>query len=253
MSIKQELNHKLFMQREENVRHIDYDIEMSLYKAIAQGNKAQIKETRERYRKAVANSERKNSRDGVLSLDPVQNDKYHFVILAAMIARVCMQYGLSHESAYNLSDIYIQKMDGCTSLDQLGALRTDMIYEFADQMQDLKRQNIYSRHIVRCIDYIYDNLNTNLTIGGIARELELNPTYLSKLFAKETGMSLSAYIKEEKLRAAAYMLEYTSFSIGDISEYFCFSSQSHFTNTFQRQYNITPKKYRDLHCKHDIT
>jgi AraC-like DNA-binding protein len=248
MSIKQELNHKLFMQREENIRHIDYDIELSLYKAIAQGNKAQINETRERYRKATSDNEA-NTQNGRLSLDPIQNDKYHFVTLAAMISRVCIQYGLSHETAYNLSDIYIQKMDVCTSLDEIAALRTDMIYEFADQMQELKRQNIYSRHIVKCIDYIYENLNSNLSISSIADELELNPTYLSKLFSKETGMSLSAYIKEEKLRAAAYMLEYTSFSIGDISEYFCFSSQSHFTNAFQKQYNVTPKKFRDLHCK----
>jgi AraC-like DNA-binding protein len=248
MSIKQELNHKLFMQREDNIRHIDYDIELSLYKAIAQGNKAQIKETRERYRKAISNSS-ENTQNGRLSLDPVQNDKYHFVTMAAMISRVCIQYGLSHETSYNLSDLYIQKMDSCTSLEQIAALRTDMIYEFADQMLELKRQNIYSRHIVKCIDYIYDNLNSNLTITSIANELELNPSYLSKLFTKETGMSLSGYIKEEKLRAAAYMLEYTSFSIGDISEYFCFSSQSHFTNVFQKQYGVTPKKFRDLHCK----
>jgi AraC-like DNA-binding protein len=185
----------------------------------------------------------------MLSRDPIQNDKYHFVTLAAMITRVCMQYGLSHETAYNLSDIYIQKMDQCTNHKEIDTLRTDMIYEFADQMQNIKRQSIYSKHIVKCIDYIYDNLNSNLSINEIAEELELNPTYLSKLFSKETGMSLSAYIKEEKLRAAAYMLEYSSFSIGDISEYFCFSSQSHFTNAFQKQYNITPKKFRDLHCK----
>jgi AraC-like DNA-binding protein len=236
------------MQREENIRHIDYDIELSLYKAIAQGNKAQIQETRERYKNATTDNNA-NAQNGILSKDPIQNDKYHFVTLAAMITRVCMQYGLSHETAYNLSDIYIQKMDVCTSLDEIAALRTDMIYEFTDQMQELKRQNIYSKHIVKCIDYIYDNLNTNLSINEIADELELNPTYLSKLFSKETGMSLSAYVKEEKLRAAAYMLEYSSFSIGDISEYFCFSSQSHFTNAFQKQYNITPKRFRDLHSK----
>jgi AraC-like DNA-binding protein len=248
MSIKQELNHKLFMQREENIRHIDYEIELSLYKAIAQGNKPLIQETRDRYREAVAGID-SNSKNGMLSRDPIQNDKYHFVTLAAMITRVCMQYGLSHETAYNLSDIYIQKMDQCTNHKEIDTLRTDMIYEFADQMQNIKRQSIYSKHIVKCIDYIYDNLNSNLSINEIAEELELNPTYLSKLFSKETGMSLSAYIKEEKLRAAAYMLEYSSFSIGDISEYFCFSSQSHFTNAFQKQYNITPKKFRDLHCK----
>jgi AraC-like DNA-binding protein len=247
MSIKQELNHKLFMQREENIRHIDYDLELSLYKAIAQGNKALIKETRDRYLTATTGSG--TPQNGTLSKDPLQNDRYHFVTLAAMITRVCMQYGLSHETAYNMSDIYIQKMDLCTSLDEISVLRTDMIYEFADQMQQLKRQNIYSKHIVKCIDYIYDNLNSNLAINEIADNLELNPTYLSRLFSKETGMSLSAYIKEEKLRAAAYMLEYSSFSIGDISEYFCFSSQSHFTNAFQKQYNITPKKFRDLHCK----
>lgn len=251
MSVKKELNHKLYIQREENIKHLDFQKEFAFYNAIAAGNKKEILACRERFVKAFSDTENPE-RNGTLSNNPVQNERYHFVVMAAMIARVCVQAGLNHETAYSLSDIYIQKMDECSDIESINELRNEMVFGYAEHMQSLRKQNVYSKHIVKCIDFIYDKLNTNLNVTTIADYLDINPTYLSKLFVKETGMTLSRYIKEEKLRASASMLQFSDNSIGEISEYFCFSSQSHFTNAFQEEYGITPKKFRDIHSKKAI-
>ena len=89
----------------------------------------------------------------------------------------------------------------------------------------------------------------SVTSKDIADELNVTSSYLSKLFSKETGQSISVYIKEEKLKAAANMLQYSDLSITDISEYYHFASQSHFTASFTEYYKITPKKYRDKYNK----
>ena len=138
-------------------------------------------------------------------------------------------------------------MDKCTSIAAIDKLRDEMIFDYAELMKNTRKQNVYSKHIVRCIDYIYDHLNENITVSSLADYLQINPTYLSKLFAKETKLTLSKYIKRERLRAAANMLKFSDYSIGEISEYFCFSSQSHFTNAFQEEFYTTPKKYRDIY------
>ena len=252
MNIKRELNYKLFLQREENTRHLDFDKEFGFYTAIANGD---IEDVKRRHRNYIESNRYTTSQEknGVLSKNPVQNSKFHFVILAAMITRFCVEAGLDREEAYNMSDIYIQKADECTTLSQIDELQAEMIFFYTNRMKTAKNKSSYSKHVSKCIDYIYDNLNKKISVEGIADYLKISPSYLSKLFAKEVGDSLSNYIRLRKLEAAANMLQYTDYEISEISEYFNFSSQSHFTTLFQNKYKMTPKKFRDSHNNKSIT
>lgn len=247
MDIKRELNYKLFSQHEEHSSHLQYEKEFGFYNAIAAGDIEDVKRRHAMYleTKAYSTSTDKN---GILSQNPVQNRKYHFAILSAMIARFCVEAGLDREIAYSMSDIYIQKMDVCTSIPQIDELQTTMIMDFTTRMHENRKKNIYSKPIARCIDYIHNNLHKKLQVTDLAEYLSMTPAYLSRLFSKEVGVPISAYIKSERLEAASNMLRYSDYSISDLAEYFGFSSQSHFTSAFQAQYGITPKKYRDHHA-----
>ena len=246
MDIKHEINHKLFLQREENVHHTSYTAEFGMYKAIASGNIELVKELAKKFA-TIETDENSTEKNGVLSKDPLRNRMYHFVILAAMVSRYCVEAGLEREVAYNMTDVYIDRADRLDSVEKLDELRWKMVEDFTDRMKSIRKQNVYSKQISRCIDYIYDNLNKKLRINDIAEYLDMTPAYLSKLFSKEIGMPLSNYIREQRLKAAAEMLEFSDYSIAEIADYFEFSSQSHFTSTFQEYFKLTPKKYRDLH------
>lgn len=245
MNIKKEINKKLFEQQQNQTRHLDYEKEFGFYKAIARGDIDEVNRLHKQYEeyKGYTIGEDKN---GILSADPLQNQKYHFAILAALISRFCAQYGLPREVAYSMSDIFIQRMDKCTTLSNIASLQTEMILSFTKAMQDNRNKPISSKQIVKCVDYIHTNLQQDLKLETIADYLEMNPTYLSRLFKKEMGESLSSYIKTKRLESAANLLRYTNYSISEISEYLNFSSQSHFTSSFQQLYNMTPKRYRNL-------
>ena len=161
--------------------------------------------------------------------------------------QLCAQYGLPREIAYSMSDIFIQRMDVCKKKEEVDKIQTEMIMSYTKAMQDNRSKGIYSKQIVKCVDYIQANLQQELRLESIAEYLNMNPTYLSRLFKKEMDVSISAYIKTERLKTAAHLLQYSNYSISEISEYLNFSSQSHFTSSFQELYGLTPKKYRDLH------
>ena len=246
LSIDKELNHKLFIQRSEERKHFGFQNEFNLYTAIISGNDNEVKRARESY----INAKKYNSHvefEGILSHDPIRNQKYHFVVLASLITRFCVEAGLDREVAYNLCDLFIQKVDLCTSINQINEIRTEMIYKFTSLMKDNKKKGVYSRQVSKCIDYIYDNLYKNISLGEIADNLKVNPNYLSKLFSKEVGISISAYIKKQRLQTAANMLRGSDYAISEIAGYLCFSSQSHFTNSFKHEFGMTPKKYRDTY------
>lgn len=58
-------------------------------------------------------------------------------------------------------------------------------------------------------------------------------------------MSIGSYITHCRLREAKSLLRYTHKSLGEISSYLCFSSQSHFQNVFKKHFKMTPMEYRN--------
>lgn len=186
---------------------------------------------------------------GVLSKNPLRNIKYHFLITVAMITRHCVDGGMELEQAYRLSDFYILKMDVCTSIQEVAQLHDDMALDFTGKMLLLRKESVISKPIVQCIDYVYKHIHNRITVNDLADYTGLSVSYLSRLFKKELGVSVSDYIREKKIERAQNLLRYSNYSFIEISNYLAFSSQSHFIQTFEKYVGLTPKKYRDKYYR----
>lgn len=246
MSMNKELNEKLFQRREEQLNHVEYDHEYKYYDNITTGNIEEVQ-------KILANPKDINRYEspeyGKLSKDFLRNIRYHFVVSTALITRLCAEKGLERELAYTLSDLYIGKMDAAKTAEQIIMIHNEMLMDFTQKMANLPKQQVYSIQIVKAIDCILKHRNDKLTVQDIADRLGINRSYLSSLFKKETGKNISAFIREEKIKAAANMLKFSEYSYGDIAEYFGFASQSHFIKCFREQTGLSPKEYRKKYSK----
>lgn len=183
---------------------------------------------------------------GVLSQDPITNLKYHFVITTAIITRLCRQRGMELEQAFRMSDFYIQKLDDVHTVQGVRGLHDEMVLDYTEKMRKICRSDTNSRHINVCKEYIYSHIKERITIEDLADELGVSASYLSRLFKKETGDSVSAYIRRQKIEMAKNLLQYSEYSMIDIANRLAFSSQSHFIQQFREFVGMTPKKYRDL-------
>lgn len=108
-------------------------------------------------------------------------------------------------------------------------------------------KNYYSPAISRVIDYIYHGKNKTLTLNQLASLVNLTPKYLSALFHKETGQTLTVFIHKVLIEKAQNLLAHSDYSLGEISTYLNFSSQSYFISIFKRYTGITPGQYRKMH------
>lgn len=93
--------------------------------------------------------------------------------------------------------------------------------------------------------YVKNNIYKYISVNDIAKYLNLNRSYLSHKFKTDFSISISNYIKSEKLAEGENLLKYSKKNISDISNLLCFSSQSHFQNAFKEKYGVTPQKYRN--------
>ncbi|MEH7493307.1 response regulator transcription factor [Neobacillus niacini] len=96
---------------------------------------------------------------------------------------------------------------------------------------------------VRC--YVAENICVqSLTREDIANHVYLNPDYLTRVFKKETGMSISDYLHQERIEYAKRLLKDSVMSIGDIAYEVGYSKLSYFSSVFKRATELTPIEYR---------
>lgn len=224
-----------FSHREENFEYAPFDREMAFYESICSGNMEFVKMFAEPlFCKGC----------GTLSRNPLQNMKYHFTISTALIARFCVGSGMTPEQAYSLSDIYINRADECTDIEAVRSVHDEMIEEYTRQMRILRSSKLYSKRILRAIEYISEHLHSRVLIEDAAQALHITPAYLSRLFKSETGMAFSEYVNQRKIEEATGLLRYSDYSDLEISNLLCFSSQSYFIKIFKKIMNMTPNEYK---------
>ena len=245
MDIKKELFYKEFVQREEEFLRAPYNPEIEFYSTIKAGN---VEKVRELCKESFIDKPGL----GKLSDDPLQNTKFHFVVTTALVARYCIEGGMDLSDAYGLSDYYIQKADKCKKGSDISKLHPEMCIEYAKRMRDLRKNAICSAQIAQCIDYIYDHLHARITVNELAGYIHMNPTYLSKLFKKEVGTSISEYIRRQKLETAKNMLVYSDYRPAEISSLLAFPSQSYFTEIFHKYTGLTPAEYKKQYFQQSL-
>ncbi len=229
-----------FLGREDRVRHHRYIEEMKPFDLMKSGNVAAIRESERLWSSGLS---------GQLCDDPLRSAQYMFVAAVTLATRFAIEGGMDEEDAYNASDLYIQDVDRCESTDEVQRLHTDMMTFFTWAMSDLQKIEVQSRAVVESMDYIRYHLHERITVPMIAEHVHLNPTYLSELFARETGTTISQYITDQRMEAAENMLKYSEYSLGEISEILAYRSQSHFTKVFRERSGMTPGQYRKKYAQ----
>lgn len=92
--------------------------------------------------------------------------------------------------------------------------------------------------------YIRQHLDQRLTRDDLSELVHLNGSYLSRLFSKETGMSLSSYILQEKMKKAGELISSRDEPIYGIANQLCYDNFSYFSKMFKKVYHVTPQEYR---------
>ena len=230
MKYSKEIFYQEFIRREDSTNRAPYNPELEFYSIIQNGDIEQVKELC----KASPLKDKKGL--GLLSEKPVNNIRYHFVITTALVARYCIEGGLDVATAYNLSE-------------DISELHAFMCIDYAKKMRNLKKNSICSKPVAECIDYIYDHLHTRITVELLAKRVNLTPSYLSRLFKKETGDNIGHYIKMLKLDTARNMLIYSDYSPAQIAQTLAFPSQSYFTEQFRLHTGLTPANYRNINLR----
>ena len=103
--------------------------------------------------------------------------------------------------------------------------------------------------VASCLRFIRRNISQPVTLKNVAAHAGISPGYLSTVFKKEIGLSVSDYIAVQRIEEAKRLLDTTDQTLSEISAYLCFSSQSYFQNVFKKITGMTPMEYKKINLK----
>jgi len=240
LHVKSHLDITLAKRRQDALIHHDLMIERDLFQCIEEGNKKKLVEMMENFESLFEG-------EGILAKKSyLRSQKNSIICLIATATRSAIDGGLNPELALTLSDLYIQQLEEAKEIKEVIAIRNKSMYDFVDKVYTSKALG-YSRSIVLCLHYIFNHIYQNLSLEQLAEKSELHPNYLSKLFKKEVGKSVSQYIREQRIEEAKKLLHLSTYTISEIGTLLNFHDQSYFTTTFKKIVGMTPKQYRNNH------
>lgn len=184
---------------------------------------------------------------GILSSKQVNHQKNLAIVSIAMATRESIAGGVSPAVAYRMSDIYINKIDRNTNIEEILEYNRKAVYEFTKLVGDIKRKKKNSSYTEKCKDYIHKNYHQKIHLEDVAAEIGISQGHLSRRFKEDTGICIQEYIQKFRVERAANLLKYSEATLTEISDYVCFQSQSHFGSVFKKYMHMTPKAYRDYY------
>ena len=184
---------------------------------------------------------------GKLSENEIRNERNLGICSITLATRAAIEGGAAPAKAYKLSDLYINKIDQCKRMTEIFEYRKRSLYDFAKLVVEEREKRANSRYTEQCKEYIRKYYHQKICIPDIAEALGVSESHLSRIFKKETGESIQKYSMHMRIERAENLLKYSEASLTEISEYLCFSSQSHFGKVFKVYKNMTPKQYRDYY------
>src|SRR6266481_3397155 len=120
------------------------------------------------------------------------------------------------------------------------ALAVHLLRKYSAAVLEPKRQygGLPREKLVRAVEYIQDQLDTDLTVSGIAQAVYISPYHFAKLFKESTGQSPYQYVVEARARKAKELLATSKFTISEVAQHVGFADQSHLTRHFKRVFGL---------------
>lgn len=239
-SIRAAASHAVFDIQEDSTAHNPYDQELREQESIRTGNIEALK---------LCWAESYSGTLGTLAQDALRSSKNIGIGVITLSSRSAIRGGVSPELAFSMADGFIRNIETITEIGAVYSAIHDAQLEFTKLVRSLGDNEEYNPLINRAKNYISIHMHEKITVAQMAKELGINADYLSALFSKTVHKTITQYILEERLLMCENMLKYSDYSIQDISSYFAFSSQSHFSKLFKRSRGITPAQYRKKYAR----
>lgn len=175
--------------------------------------------------------------------DRLRNAKNYSIIMNTLLRKAAESGGVHPIYIDRVSSGFASKIESMTYLNENSELMREM---FRTYCRLVHKHSIgkYSQIVQKTVIEIDSDLSADLSLTALAKKQSVSAGYLSAVFKKETGKTLSEYITEKRMEYAKYLLETTQLQIQTVAQHTGIMDMQYFSKVFKRYTCMTPREYR---------
>ncbi len=171
--------------------------------------------------------------------DPLRNMKNYCIICNTILRKAAQNGGVHPLYLDRMSSDFARTIENTPTLEACSALIGKMIRTYCRLVRTHADKH-YSAIVDRTLAYISSNLSGDLSLTTLAGIMKVSPGYLSSIFHREKGETLTAYITASRMKAALQLLRSTHLQVQTIAQLCGYADPNYFARHFRKYYGITP-------------
>lgn len=175
--------------------------------------------------------------------DPIRDLRNYAIVLNTLLRKAVEQGNVHPLHIDRLSSAMGKKIEQIHSYENGMELLQSMVHKYCLLVRNHSMKH-YSKLVQHVILRIENDLTADLSLKAHAQQFNVNASYLSALFKKETGSTLTDYVNHARMDHAIFLLNATDMQIQTIAQYCGIPDVNYFTKLFKRSVGKTPKEYR---------
>lgn len=177
--------------------------------------------------------------------DPLKNAKNYCIIMNTLLRKSAEKGGVHPFHLDQISSDFAGKIESLSNLLEIPPLMNNMFTSYCKLVRknSLKKYSLVVQKTILIID---SDLSAELSTSCLASKLNVSLGYLSNVFKKETGKTLSEYIRQKRINYAKHLMNTTNLQIQTIALHCGIMDLQYFSKIFKRQTGKTPTEYKQL-------
>lgn len=176
--------------------------------------------------------------------DPLRNLKNYCIIMNTLFRKAAENGGVHPIYLDRVSSGFAVQIEQMGDPKEIENLMKDMFRSYCRLVRKHSMKE-YSPIVQKTITFIESDLSSNLTLNTLSQLLNVSGGYLSTIFKKETGTTVTEYIRDKRMKHAAYLLSSTHLQIQTVALHCGIMDVQYFSKQFKKHTGMTPKEYRE--------
>lgn len=170
-----------------------------------------------------------------------------FAMVRALSRKAAERGGAPLMEINEITQRAVQTMRGVRNEQAFVANLHTMILELTEAVRRHQlSEGHYSVPIQKALSFLRLNYSQDISLREAADAAGYAPSYLSRAFREETGVTVSEHLQRLRTAEAARLLKESSIPIAEISAYVGYPDNNYFVKVFRKHYGMTPGAWRKM-------
>lgn len=176
--------------------------------------------------------------------NPVRNIKNYLIVTNTLLRKAAEFGGVHPFYIDGISSDFAVRIEKVRTLSEATDMMSEIMHKYCALVKKHSMKNC-SLPVQKVLMVIDSDLTADLSLHKLAEMFNINASYLSTLFKRETGKTLTDYVSHKRIEHAAFLLQSTSWQIQTVAQHCGIFDVNYFAKMFKKYTGKTPKEYRE--------